>query len=148
MLVRSNMVSAATQASVTALILTGHATISRLGVRPLLPLLVIAAVVAGACLETFGIAWDTALQQHVPQDRVARVYSYDALGSFVAIPVGEVAVGPIAEAVGERTVLVAIAVLIATAALVTLSSRSVRDLRRVEHEADSPTRDPAPTLSP
>lgn len=119
-----------------------------LGVSPVLPLLLPAALVAGACLETFGIAWDTALQQHVPEDRLARVYSYDALGSFVAIPVGEVAVGPIAEALGERTVLVAIAVLIAAAALATLASRSVRDLRRVEHQPGPPTRDPAPTLSP
>lgn len=118
-----------------------------LGLWPVLPLLLVAAVVSGACIETFGIAWDTAVQQHVPTDRLARVYSYDALGSFVAIPAGQVAVGPIAEALGERTVLIAIAALIAASAITTLASRSVRDLRRVEQDPDPPSRDPAPTLS-
>ena len=40
------------------------------------------------------------MQEHVPADKLARVYSYDMVGSFVAIPVGQVAAGPIAEAVG------------------------------------------------
>ena len=28
------------------------------------------------------------MQEHIPADKLARVYSYDMLGSFVAIPVG------------------------------------------------------------
>ena len=48
------------------------------------------------CLEQFGIAWETTMQEHIPPDKLARVYSYDMVGSFVAIPIGQVAVGPIA----------------------------------------------------
>ena len=43
------------------------------------------------------MAWDTTMQEHVPADKLARVYSYDMLGSFVAIPLGQVVAGPLAE---------------------------------------------------
>lgn len=119
-----------------------------LALRPTLPVLATAALLAGLCIETFGIAWDTSLQSHVPPDRLARVYSYDMLGSFVAIPVGEVAVGPAAEAFGTRPVLLATATIIAATSLGTLASRSVRDLRRAPTVAAEPPRDPAPTLVP
>ncbi len=71
-----------------------------------------------------------ALQQHVPADRLARVYSYDAVGSFVAIPVGEVAVGPLAGLVGLRSTLLGCAGAICLATALALSTASVRDLQR------------------
>lgn len=117
-----------------------------LGAWPVLPVLLVAALVSGACIETFGIAWDTALQRHVSQHQLARVYSYDALGSFVAIPVGQVAVGPLAEAFGERTVLVGTAMMIVTAAAAALASRRVRDLRGSAPHPH-PVEPPARTLS-
>ena len=49
-----------------------------------------AALSPGVGLETFGVLWDTAMQQQIPQDRLSRVSSYDALGSFVFIPIGAV----------------------------------------------------------
>jgi len=97
---------------------------------PTLPALLLAAVLAGFAIEQFGVAWDVALQQHVPPDRLARVYSYDAVGSFVAIPVGEAAVGPLAGLVGLRPTLLGCAAAICLATLAALSSSSVRDLRR------------------
>ncbi len=98
-----------------------------LGVHPVVPVLIGAAFVAGIALEQFGIAWDTTLQQHVPADRLARVYSYDMLGSFLAIPAGEVAAGPLADAFGARATLGAAAVVVvATAAA--LTSTSLREL--------------------
>jgi MFS family permease len=62
---------------------------------------------------------------------LSRVYSYDALGSMVAVPVGQVLFGPLGEAFGYRDVLVASAVAYVAVVLLVLSSRSVRDLRRV-----------------
>ena len=117
-----------------------------LALRPTLPVLAMAAVLAGLCIETFGIAWDTSLQSHVAPDRLARVYSYDMLGSFVAIPVGEVAVGPAAEALGTRPVLLATAGIILVMSLGTLASRSVRELRRAEPTTTVSPGDAAPTL--
>lgn len=58
------------------------------------------SLVAGAAFELFGVFWDLALQQHVPRDRLSRVSSYDALGSFVAIPLGQLVAGPLAAAIG------------------------------------------------
>ncbi|OJF10683.1 MFS transporter [Couchioplanes caeruleus] len=100
-----------------------------LGIAPRLGLLLAAAFVAGFTIEQFVVAWETSVQEHVPADRLARVYSYDMVRSFVAIPVGQVAAGPIAEAVGVAPTLVGAACLVALAVLGMLSSREVRDLR-------------------
>jgi MFS family permease len=100
-----------------------------LGIYPHLWALMIGALVSGLMLEQFGIAWETTMQEHVPVDKLARVYSYDMVGSFVAIPAGEVAIGPISHAAGARPTLVGAAVLTVLAALGMLVSRAVRTLR-------------------
>lgn len=51
------------------------------------------AFVLGIGFEMFGIGWETALGQHIPIDKLSRVSSYDMLGSFIAMPVGQLAVG-------------------------------------------------------
>ena len=68
-----------------------------LAVAAPLPLIMAAAVVAGVGIEVFGVLWDTALQQHVPRERLSRVAAWDQLGSFVAIPIGLTIVGPIVD---------------------------------------------------
>jgi MFS family permease len=100
-----------------------------LGVAPMLGVLVAAAFVAGLGIEQFGVAWETTMQEHVPADKLARVYSYDMLGSFVAMPVGEVIAGPVGQAVGAEPALVGAAALIGAAVLGMLASRDVRTLR-------------------
>ncbi|MCM4081688.1 MFS transporter [Paractinoplanes hotanensis] len=99
-----------------------------LGVYPHLWLLIAGALVAGLMVEQFGIAWETTMQEHIPADKLARVYSYDMVGSFVAIPVGQMAVGPIAQAVGIESTLVGAAVLMTAAVIFMLLSRDVRTL--------------------
>ncbi|NYI04427.1 MFS transporter [Allostreptomyces psammosilenae] len=94
------------------------------------PVLMAAGFVVGAALTQFGVAWSVSLQQHIPADRLARVYSYDALGSYVAIPVAEVAVGPVAHAVGVRPTLYGAAVVIAVTTGLMLLSGEVRRLRQ------------------
>jgi MFS family permease len=110
-----------------------------LGVFPHVGLLVVAGFVAGVGLEQFGVAWETTMQEHVPADKLARVYSYDMVGSFVAIPVGQVIAGPVAQAAGVEPTLLGAAVLMLLAVLGMLSSRDVRQLR---HRL--PSRDKAP----
>ncbi|MGY5955857.1 MFS transporter [Kosakonia sp. BK9b] len=80
------------------------------------PWLVTAFFLAGTSFGLFGVSWAQSLQTHIPPDKLARVYAYDALGSFIAIPVGELAAGPLALRYGNENVLVAsaIAVVIAT----------------------------------
>ena len=72
------------------------------------------------------------MQEHIEERVLSRAYSYDALGSFVAMPLGQVIYGPLGEAFGYRPVLVVSAGVYLATVLLVLSSRSVRDLRRVE----------------
>jgi predicted MFS family arabinose efflux permease len=95
---------------------------------------VIAAVafVAGLGLEVFGVNWITALQQHVPRQVLSRVSSYDALGSFVFIPLGLVIAGPLAARLGvTETLWLFLAIGLASVGAALLS-RDVRTLRRVD----------------
>jgi MFS family permease len=101
-----------------------------LALAPRFWVLVCGGFLFGIGIEQFGVAWETSLQEHVPEDKLARVYSYDALGSFVAIPLGEVAAGPVAHAVGTGPALLGAAGLVALAVLASLLSR---DVRRLEH---------------
>jgi MFS family permease len=100
-----------------------------LGLYPHLGLLLAAAFVAGLAIEQFAVAWETTMQEHIPADKLARVYSYDMVGSFLAIPIGQAAVGPIADAVGVERTMIGAAVLMLIAVVGMLSSRDVRHLR-------------------
>src|SRR5215210_110898 len=92
---------------------------------------------AGMALELFNVAWSTALQQHVPGDKLSRVSAYDALGSFVFIPLGLSVVGPVAHTLGlTETLWLAAGICIATT-LAALCVRDVRELRRTDEPPPS-----------
>jgi MFS family permease len=95
----------------------------------LIPLLAL-ALIAGIGVETFSVLWDTAIQQEIPEDKLSRVSSYDALGSFALIPLGLAAAGPIADLIGTRETLLAAAAISLTATLAVLLVRDVRTLPR------------------
>lgn len=116
-----------------------------LGFEPVFEALIPCALLAGAGVSVFGISWETALQQHIPVDKLSRVFSYDALGSFVAIPIGQVLAGPLAERFGFRPVIGTAAVLYAVVVALVLADHSVRALRRVDQAADGGGGAPAGT---
>jgi MFS family permease len=60
----------------------------------------VAAVVSGVGVEVFSVLWESALQHYIPAERLSRVAAYDSLGSFAFIPLGLIAAGPLATAVG------------------------------------------------
>jgi MFS family permease len=101
-----------------------------LGIQPDLWLLIALAFVAGAGVEVFSIGWNLAMQENIDDDMLARAYSYDALGSFVAMPVGQLLFGPLGDAFGFEAVLVVSGVAAIVISLLTLLSRSVRTLDR------------------
>jgi len=103
--------------------------VATLGLAPALPVLVAAFLLGGVALEIFAISWDQSLQTRIPREALARVYSYDMVGSFVAIPLGEILVGPAAHVFGARSTLVACALVIVLATTAALSAPSVRRLR-------------------
>lgn len=103
--------------------------VTMLALQPTLAVLVVAFAVGGLAIELFAIAWDQSLQTHVPRETLSRVYSYDMVGSFVAVPLGEVLVGPLAHAVGTPPVLLGCAAVIVLASIAASCSRSVWRVR-------------------
>ena len=76
------------------------------------------------------------VQQHIPDEKLSRVSSYDVLGSFALIPVGVAVMGPISNAIGVAETLLGAAVVVVVATIAVISVPDVRNLRRL---------DPAPT---
>ena len=93
------------------------------------PWLAVAALVAGAGAAVTAIIWDTALQHHVPQRVLSRVASYDNLGSFATVPLGQLSVVPIAAALGSTRVATTGAIVWAALTLGALAAPSVRNIR-------------------
>ncbi|KRF17648.1 MFS transporter [Nocardioides sp. Soil797] len=109
-----------------------------LGVDPHLLPLIGASFLSGAGVEIFSIGWSLAMQENIDESVLSRAYSYDALGSFVAIPLGQLIYGPLGEWFGHREVLVVSAVVYAAVALLTLTSKSVRTLERSVSTTSAP----------
>ncbi|EHR51354.1 arabinose efflux permease family protein [Saccharomonospora marina XMU15] len=93
-------------------------------------LLAAAALLAGIAIGQFGVAWETTMQEHIPPEKLARVYSYDLLGGLLAVPAGQVAAGPVADAIGTGPALLCAAGILALAVGAMVGHN---DVRRVEH---------------
>jgi hypothetical protein len=88
-------------------------------------------------VEVFGVGWNTALHEHVPVSVLSRVSSYDALGSFVAMPVGTFLYGWLAVSVDVETLMLVSAGVYVLVSLSALLSRSVRELGRSSEDPAS-----------
>ncbi len=106
-----------------------------LALHPAPWLLMIAGFLCGLAMEQFGVAWETSLQHHVPADRLARVYSYDMLGSIAAIPLAQLVVGPVSGLAGITATLLGSAVIQVAATLLMVASRSVRSVENTPSAA-------------
>ncbi|MDN4649861.1 MFS transporter [Curtobacterium sp. PsM8] len=115
-----------------ALMVVAAVPVLTLAIRPSVPALIVSFAVAGAAIEVFSIAWDQSLQTNVPREVLARVYSYDAVGSVVAVPFGEALVGPLAHTVGTTPTLLGCAVLIVVATVAAAVTPSVRRVTVLE----------------
>jgi glyoxylase-like metal-dependent hydrolase (beta-lactamase superfamily II)/MFS family permease len=111
------------------------------------PLIMAGGLLAGISVEVFGVLWETSLQQQIPRDRLSRVSSYDALGSFVAIPIGLSLVGPISEALGTETTLLGAAAIVVVPTALVLLIREVRTLERTD-PSFRPLLEPDPAIEP
>jgi MFS family permease len=105
--------------------------VALLAVAPVVWVLVLAFFLGGVAIEQFSVAWDVALQSHIPPDRLARVYSYDMLGSMAAVPLGQLAAGPLSAAFGTTPVLLSAAAVIVAASVGAALVPAVRRLETV-----------------
>jgi MFS family permease len=107
-----------------------------LALLSLVPPLPLPLLMLGSAGFTFSIVvgntfWSTMEQQHVPNDVLGRVDSISWMASLVFMPISYAITGPVAEAIGVRETLIAAAVLGAASTVGVLTSRSVRELRRL-----------------
>ena len=68
--------------------------------------LAVVAFVTGIGLSIHLALWFTVFQRHVPAAALSRVSSYDALGSFVLVPLGSAVAGPVSALVGVTETLI------------------------------------------
>ena len=80
-------------------------TLAALAVPAPVWLLAVTSFVGGAGLSVHLALWFTVFQQQVPERAQSRVSSYDALGSFVLMPIGFAVAGPLSDAIGISATL-------------------------------------------
>lgn len=100
--------------------------------------ILVLAAVAQAGLMFFSVGWDTALQDGVPHDRLARVASWDILISYIAIPIGNVLAGPISAHLETGTIMLGVAVWFLVAGCWPLAVKGVRAFAPAGAEVSDP----------
>lgn len=131
-------------------LLVGMLAISLLGL-PILLLgldlglgpLVVAAFLGGAGTELFSLGWLLAMQENIEERMLSRAFSYDMVGSLVAVPVGQLVYGPLGAVFGYQRVCVVSGLAYVAIALATLLSPSVRGLRRAPLPSPAVSEQPA-----
>jgi MFS family permease len=93
-------------------------------------LLYLGTAVLGVEWGLYDPFWMTAMQQHVPQEMLSRVVSYDYLGSLSMYPLGLAMAGPLADWLGTSTVLWMSAGAAVLLSVFQVSARGVRNLRQ------------------
>lgn len=99
-----------------------------MAVSDLLWVVFLGAFLHGFGLQVFDVLWNLSIQRHVDPDKLARVYSFDIVGSFIARPLGLALTGPVAEAVGFDRWLVIVGCVMGGSSLLALLSADVRRL--------------------
>ncbi|MFD3843202.1 MFS transporter [Streptomyces sp. NPDC058642] len=107
-------------------------------------MLVVANFMAGVGIEQAGVAWYSTLNEQIPQDRLARVYAYDDLGSYLALPLAQFSAGPAVLLLGLHATLYGAAALILLATLAMVCTPSIRALAPKTAQPLPLTEDPVP----
>lgn len=87
-------------------------------------------VFAGIFVTGTFTLWQTSLQEHVPNQALSRVSSYDYLTSTGLIPLGNLTIGFVTAAIGLHHALLAMAVVGVTVSVAVASVPAVRRLPR------------------
>jgi predicted MFS family arabinose efflux permease len=122
-------------------VIGGAIAISPLSLAMVLPLpaVCVASFGLGVFVELMMVQWTVAMARNIPPDMLARVSSYDVLGSVMTMPAGALVAGPLGTAIGISHAQYAAAAAIVIASALALIPRDVRTMRN--REAPAP---PAP----
>ncbi|HEX8158645.1 MAG TPA: MFS transporter [Solirubrobacteraceae bacterium] len=93
-----------------------------------LPLIAAFSLLAGAAMSTATVLWIGLLQQQVPAEALSRVDSIDSFGTFLLMPLGYLAAGPLAATVGIHLGMVLLGALPLLVSVATLASSQLRKL--------------------
>ena len=108
-----------------------------------LPVLMLAAAILGAAVLIGNALWETAMQQEVRPDRLARVASIDGLLSIGLMPAGQALAGAVAAGIGRPTTLLLAGALMCVPNLVVVAFvPDVRALRRRDEPELTPLEPP------
>jgi len=113
-------------------VLTGAAVaVSPLSLAMVLPLpaVCVASFGLGVFVEMMMVQWTVALTRNIPPGKLARVSSYDVLGSVMAMPAGALIAGPLGTAIGISSAQYAAAATIVVASALALIPRDIRTMR-------------------
>lgn len=109
-----------------------------LAVRSPLVVICAAALVVGATMEITMVLWTVALTRLIPPASLARVSSYDFIGSTMAVPFGVLVMGPIAATFGTLPTEFGAAVVIAVTSVLAVLPRAVRRMATIADEPPAP----------
>jgi predicted MFS family arabinose efflux permease len=109
----------------------------------------IGAIVAAEFFAAIGVSlfftlWETSLMEHIPEDAISRVTSYDYATSAGLIPLGAIVAGPASDAFGIHATLAAMSAIGIVAALLCLAVPEVRNLPRAAARGTAPPAPAAP----
>jgi DHA3 family tetracycline resistance protein-like MFS transporter len=92
------------------------------------PILVISMFISGLSTSVFALIWTNTLQEMVPGEMLGRVYSIDALGSFVLLPIGFALAGWATDLLGAPRVFLIGGLGVIVFVLLGLSHPAIRNL--------------------
>jgi predicted MFS family arabinose efflux permease len=97
-----------------------------LGLAMPLPVICVVVLGLGALMEVMMVQWTVAMATRIAPGKLARVASYDALGSMAAMPLGALIAGPLASSIGVPGAEFAAAAVMAGVSALTLIPRDIR----------------------
>jgi predicted MFS family arabinose efflux permease len=109
----------------------GAIAISPLSLAMVLPLPAVCAASfgLGVFVEMMMVQWTVTMARNIPSDKLARVSSYDVLGTVMAMPAGALIAGPLGTAIGISRAQYAAAAVIIVASALALIPRDIRTIR-------------------
>jgi predicted MFS family arabinose efflux permease len=109
----------------------GAVAISPLSLAMVLPLpaVCLASFGLGVFIEMMMVQWTVAMARNIPAGMLARVSSYDVLGTVMAMPLGALIAGPLGSAIGVSRAQYAAAGAIIVASALALIPRDIRTIR-------------------